>query len=256
MLCQDELILPEALLLLSLDDATGADRHGFLASVLGNGITLAALFELYLCGRLRFVPEPETTILAEEGPEVLRERFTSHAIPFGSESLLWQLTDFTSVGHPLLDALLASLERVPSIQIQTRRTLEDYADLAWVYYESAENDLRDLAAHRLIANGTLTVGERRWLGVFRERLLPEERNTEEQAVIARLRHVILDNQPAEERDIALLILVRACGLIRTVFARDDEQAEVDWRITKLIGFVRAPRTPVAALMNCFMSSPD
>lgn len=250
MVSQDELILPESLLLLSLDDATGTVRNG---NFLNTGLTLAALFELYLRGHLRCVPAPETNLLVQEARALFESTISSQSSsPYPNPDLvhtlvLWQVTDFSPVGHPFLDAVLETLRQ--QSHPEARLPLASFAR-AFQSYKPAEVGLCDLAAHRLIARGILTVGERRRMGgLFREKLLPEESHTEEEAVVIRLKSIILGNQAPEERDIALLALVRACGLLSVVFEKGAERDKIEWRITQLIRRTKDPSNPLSGLAN-------
>ena len=80
---------------------------------------------------------------------------------------------------------------------------------------------RDIALKRLIEKGVLREEEGRFLWVFHTRRYPVIDDTEQREVRARLRELILTDEIPDPRDVVLLCLIDACGLLGLVLSLDE-----------------------------------
>jgi Golgi phosphoprotein 3 len=80
---------------------------------------------------------------------------------------------------------------------------------------------RDLALRRLVEKGVLREEEGRFLWVFHTRRYPVIDDTEQREVRARLRQLILTDEIPDPRDVVLLCLIDACGLLGLVLSLDE-----------------------------------
>lgn len=167
------LTLPEELLLLMLDDATGqvVDR----AMPAGDyALAGAVLAELALQGRI------DTDL--------------QHLY----------VTNAEATGNPTLDPALALLRAAPGAQA-SRGWIETLAAEAPA--------LREALFARLVAQGVLRQQEHRFLWMFAERRYPQVSGREEREVKARLTAVLFADEIPEPRDALLLGLARAANLL-------------------------------------------
>ena len=80
---------------------------------------------------------------------------------------------------------------------------------------------RDIALKRLVERGVLREEEGRFLWVFHTRRYPVIDDTEQREVRARLRQLILTDEIPDPRDVVLLCLIDACGLLGLVLSLDE-----------------------------------
>jgi len=80
---------------------------------------------------------------------------------------------------------------------------------------------RDIALKRLVERGVLREEEGRFLWVFHTRRYPVIDDTEQREVRARLRQLILTEEIPDPRDVVLLCLIDACGLLGLVLSLDE-----------------------------------
>jgi golgi phosphoprotein 3 len=80
---------------------------------------------------------------------------------------------------------------------------------------------RDIALRRLVEKGVLREEEGRFLWVFHTRRYPVIDDTEQREVRARLRQLILTDEIPDPRDVVLLCLIDACGLLGLVLSLDE-----------------------------------
>jgi Golgi phosphoprotein 3 len=80
---------------------------------------------------------------------------------------------------------------------------------------------RDIALRRLVEKGVLREEEGRFLWVFHTRRYPVVDDTEQREVRARLRQLILTDEIPDPRDVVLLCLIDACGLLGLVLSLDE-----------------------------------
>jgi hypothetical protein len=184
--------LPEELLLLALHDEKGSVIPA-AASVLNGALIGAVLMELGLAGRLQ--EHDDGALVADPTP-------TGNAI---MDEALQIIAD---ADHP----------RMPSY---------------WVGRLSGRMPrLKDRLLEQLVDRGVLERRERRILWVFPSRSFPLADAAAEQQVRDRVRAVILDGRPADQRTAALIGLVRACNLIDEIFA-PHERSQAHRRVSEL-----------------------
>lgn len=175
------LTMPEELLLLMLDEASG--RIIDHATPAGEDALVAAMLgELALASRI------------DAGAQPLR------------------VLDATPLGDPELDAMLRRLDEAPAPQ--------DAQDWISQLAPEAPA-LRDRFFARLVAHGILREEDSRFLWVFPERRYPAVSGREERAVKARLFGVIFEDAPPGPRDRLLLGLARATGLLSLILAPEE-----------------------------------
>ena len=80
---------------------------------------------------------------------------------------------------------------------------------------------RDVALKRLVEKGVLREEEGRFLWVFHTRRYPVIDDTEQREVRTRLRQLILTDEIPDPRDVVLLCLIDACGLLGLVLSLDE-----------------------------------
>ncbi len=177
------LTMPEELMLLMLDDATG--RLMERAMPAGDfALAGAALSELALAGRI------------DSDPQRL------------------YVTDPTPTGDPLLDGVLARLGSLLQPQ-DTRGWIETLA------MDAAE--MRDALFARLVAAGVLRQQDSRFLWFFSERRYPQASGREEREVKARLLGVLFNDDIPDTRDVLLIGLARAANLFAVILSEEELQ---------------------------------
>ena len=122
------------------------------------------------------------------------------------------LVDRTPTGDDILDDALAHLAEVgPGISVGA--ALEHITVNAEKYQEKA--------LKRLLAKGILREESGRFLWVFHTRRYPVVDDSEQREVKARLRQVLLTDEIPDPRDVVLICLIDACGLLDLVLTRDE-----------------------------------
>jgi golgi phosphoprotein 3 len=91
---------------------------------------------------------------------------------------------------------------------------------------------QEKALERLVAKGVLRQTDGRWLWVFHSRRYPVLDDREQREVKTRLRQVLLTDEIPDPRDVVLICLIDACGLLGLVLT-PDEIARTGPRIEKL-----------------------
>ena len=173
------LSLPEAVLLLAIDERSGAIRG---AGELRFGLAGGMLIELRLHGRLV------------------------------SEGRSLTVVDRLHTGDPLLDEVL-SLMRQTSAPRPVRSWL--------LRITRAIHDLLPRYLDRLARNGIVRHEQSRTLGLFSTDYYPLLALGSRYALTERLRQITLADARAEPRELALLRLLEACGLLDALFARAE-----------------------------------
>ncbi len=175
------LTMPEELMLLMLDDATGRllDR----AMPAGDyALAAAVLAELALAGRID--SDPQRLYVTNPAP----------------------------TGDAVLDAALARLG-APLEQQDTRGWIETLA------MDAAE--MRDRLFARLVAAGVLRQQDTRFLWVFAERRYPQVSGREEREVKARLLGVLFNDDIPDTRDVLLIGVARAANLFAVILSDEE-----------------------------------
>lgn len=173
--------MPEEILLLTLDDATGRPV-GLPGAAADLGMAGAMLMELALAGRIDSDPDQ-----------------------------LYQ-ADATPLGEPLLDALLARIGATRPPQ-PSRWWMEHLAREA--------PRLRAAWLERLVGRGILRQEKGRVLWVFADHRYPKRCDRGTQEVRSRLRGVILGDDIPEPRDAMLIGLCRIAGLVPLLLPAAD-----------------------------------
>jgi hypothetical protein len=122
------------------------------------------------------------------------------------------VVDRTPTGDDMLDDALAQLAASGDGQT-VAGAIEQVSQSARRYHETA--------LKRLVAKGVLREENGRWLWVFRTRRYPIIDDRETQEVRTRLRQVLLSDEIPDPRDVVLISLVDACGLIDLVLFPDE-----------------------------------
>lgn len=122
------------------------------------------------------------------------------------------VVDPAPTGDDILDDALGALSEGGS-ETTTSAAIERIALNAHRY--------RSIALQRLVAKGVLREEEGRFLWVFHTRRYPVIDDTEQREVRARLRQMILTDEIPDPRDVVLLCLIDACGLLGLVLSLDE-----------------------------------
>ncbi len=122
--------------------------------------------------------------------------------------------DSTPTGEPLLDGPLAMLAS------WGRGAPADWANA--MAQDGAE--LRSCALERLVERGILRAEEGRFLWFFKERRYPSVDGTQRREVRARLRDLLLGTDIPDPRDVVLVSLVGAGGLMADVLSGPEQRA--------------------------------
>jgi Golgi phosphoprotein 3 len=102
--------------------------------------------------------------------------------------------------------------------------------------------LRKQMVKNLVQKGVVTQDDDRVFWVIPSPLQPEAKVSTKYLLILRLRGIVLAQENTQPRDIALLSLVRACGLLDLLFLRDELKL-ADRQINELV-FKQALNNPV------------
>ncbi len=125
--------------------------------------------------------------------------------------------DATPTGNPILDQALARIAKAGETK-DTRGWIETLAG-------QDTTEIRQQALARLIEHGILESQDKRFLWVFRARRYPTIDGRIEREVRLRISDVLLSNDIPDPRDVAIICLVDACGLLRDIFStREIERA--------------------------------
>ncbi len=170
--------LAEEVVLLALDDARGVLRE-LPRQTLDNALAGALLMELALCNRV------------------------------DSDHRLLRLLKTTATGDDLLDQTLQVLGR-----IGPEHPVADA--LKCIAAQGAQ--IRDALLARLVAKGVLKQEKQKFLWVFGLRRYPVCDQREIKEVTRRLRETIARGEIPEARDMVLISLLDACGLMNQLFS--------------------------------------
>jgi len=122
------------------------------------------------------------------------------------------VVDREPIGDEILDDALSTLTRSGD-EATTSAAIERITLNARNY--------RDIALKRRVEKGVLREEEGRFLWVFHTRRYPVIDDTEQREVRARLRQLILTDEIPDPRDVVLLCLIDACGLLGLVLSLDE-----------------------------------
>ena len=126
------------------------------------------------------------------------------------------LIDPTPIGDDLLDPTLALIAQSTETY-DARHWVDQLADTA--------EEVRERALARLVERGILRREDDRFLWVFQSRRYPIVDGEAEREVKLRIMEVLFGNEIPDPRDIVLICLVDACGVLRELLtARELERA--------------------------------
>jgi Golgi phosphoprotein 3 len=122
------------------------------------------------------------------------------------------VVDAGPTGDDILDAVLARLTA-------SSDELTSAGAVALVTLDARK--FQEKALQRLVAKGVLRQTDGRWLWVFHTRRYPVLDDREQREVKTRLRQVLLTDEIPDPRDVVLICLIEACGLLGLVLTPDE-----------------------------------
>ena len=163
----------------------------------------------------KFVSVPVTSMRHALAGAVLMDLALENRIDTDPENLI--LIDSTPVGDSLLDPTLATI--ASGEQRDARYWVEQTAGQA--------DEIREEALDRLVERGILERHENRILWVFRSRRYPMVDGKEEREVKLRIMGVLLSDEIPDPRDVVIICLADACGLLRQLLTRRELEGVQD-----------------------------
>jgi golgi phosphoprotein 3 len=133
------------------------------------------------------------------------------------------IVDASPTGDDILDDVLARLA-------SSGDELTSAGAITLVTLDSRK--LQERALQRLVAKGVLRQADGRWLWVFHTRRYPVIDDREQREVKTRLRQVLLTDEIPDPRDVVLICLIDASGLLGLVLT-PDEIARTESRVEML-----------------------
>ncbi len=133
------------------------------------------------------------------------------------------LVDSTPTGDDILDDVLKRLGEAGGALT---------ADAVLERISANGEKYQEMALNRLIAKGILREEDGRFLWVFHTRRYPVVDDSEQREVRARLRQLLLTDEIPDPRDVVLVCLIDACGLLGLVLS-SDEIAQTQARVEQL-----------------------
>ena len=180
--------------------------------------------------KLRFAEEITLLMLNDEDGEFVRAPGWSMQCAFAGAVLMdlalenridtdlkrLILIDPTPLGDDLLDPILALIAQTTEA-FDARQWVDQLADHA--------DEIRERALARLVERGILRREEDRFLWVFQSRRYPMVDGEAEREVKLRIMEVLFGDEIPDPRDIVLICLADACGILRELLsARELERA--------------------------------
>ena len=180
--------------------------------------------------KLRFAEEITLLMLNDEDGEFVRVPGWSLQCAFAGAVLMdlalenridtdlkrLVLIDPTPLGEDVLDSILAQIAQAKETR-DARHWVEDIADNV--------EQIREGALAGLVERGILRREENRFLWVFQSRRYPIVDGEVEREVKLRIMEVLFGNEIPDPRDIVLICLADACGILRELLsARELERA--------------------------------
>ena len=220
-LIDGRLSMAEEVVLLALDDATGDFRD---LPPGGRGVALggAMLMDLALADRI---------------DSDLKRLFAVSLEPTGDE---------------VLDGVLAEIARKDGAEA-TGEEAPDWGTFLWVEELARRVDAyRDRLLDRLVARGVLRMEDTRVLWVFGSRAYPPATGIEGEEVRARLREAIFGDEIPEARDILLIGLANATGVLGFVLDA-HELIEASDRIAQITALEEISRSVTRAVYEVQMA---
>ena len=157
----------------------------------------------------KFVPVPAVSMQHALAGAVLMDLALENRIDTDPENLI--LIDSTPVGDSLLDP---TLEMIAAGEQHDARY--------WVEQTARQADaIKEEALARLIERGILEQHEERFLWVFRSRRYPVIDGREEREVKLRILGVLLSDEIPDPRDIVIICLADACGILHHLLSKRE-----------------------------------
>ena len=154
-----------------------------------------------------FLPVPQSLVRSALAGAVLMDLALANRVDTDLHKLM--LVDETPTGDSLLDP---TLERIA-------RSGEDHDAHHWVQRSAdSADEIRETALARLVEKGILMREEDRFLWVFRSRRYPSVDGKAEREVKLRIMGVLLSDEIPDPRDIAIIGLCDACGILDHMMA--------------------------------------
>lgn len=161
----------------------------------------------------RFVRVPDWSLSYALSGGVLMDLALEDRIDTDLEKLV--LVSDTPLGDDLLDPTLADI-----VQAEDKRDAR-----FWVERTAAWSDeIRERALARLVARGILETRDDRFLWVFRARRYPVVDGKAEREVKLRIMEVLFSNELPSPRDVVIICLADACGLLRRLLGKNELQS--------------------------------
>ncbi len=177
------LTFAEELLLLTLDDETGSFH-----------IPSTANFRLALAG------------------SILMDLAFMDRIDTDLKKLV--VVDGTSTGTPIFDKALAMLKESPH-----PRSTAHWVDTI----SQGFSGLRELFIGSLVKKGVLEKREQKKLGIFKKQRYFTTESGVKKEIRDRIRHLVLDGDIPDPRDIVLITLVKSSDLIGHIFTKEERE---------------------------------
>ncbi len=163
----------------------------------------------------RFEAVPATSMQHALAAAVLMDLSMENRIDTDPDNLI--LIDSTPVGDSLLDP---TLEQIAAGEQHDARY--------WIEQIGRDGEaIRDEALSRLVERGILEQQEGRVLWVFRSRRYPVVDGTEEREVKLRILGVLLSDEIPDPRDVVIICLADACGLLRQLLPKRELESVRD-----------------------------
>ena len=160
-----------------------------------------------------FVPVPEAVFEVVVVGAALMDLAIRNRIDTDLEQLM--VVDRTPLGDDILDDVLHRLGQ-PAGDLRIAQAIYDTVP----YVE----DYKARALARLVGDGILREENGRHLWVFRTRRYPAVNDAEQQEVRARLRQILLSEDIPDPRDVVLICLVDACGLLSCMLSAEENES--------------------------------
>lgn len=148
-----------------------------------------------------------------------------------------QIMDATATGNPIWDRVLAEMRDRPEI-----KTVRDWIEAMF----RRNDDLEGEALATLIRHGILRHEKSKRLWIIDVERFPLADKQPQREVKERLARAVLTDRIPDTRDIMLVSIAEACGLLRCVL-REDQLARQRARIEMLCNLETISRKVVAAL---------
>jgi len=157
----------------------------------------------------KFVSVPAMSMQHALAGAVLMDLALENRIDTDPENLV--LIDSTPVGDSLLDP---TLEKIAAGEQHDARH--------WVEQTAREADeIREKALARLVERGILEQHDERFLWVFRSRRYPIVDGKEDREVKLRILGVLLSDEIPDPRDIVIICLADACGILHLLLPKRE-----------------------------------